>query len=202
MKENGYARDYLSAIGRIAELIDVGLIEKMANIIDETRKRGGRIFFVGVGGGAGNASHAVNDFRKIIGIEAYAPTDNISELTARVNDEGWDSFFVNWLKCSRINSKDCIFVLSVGGGNAEKNVSNNIILALKYAKSIGLKILGIVGRDGGYTAKIADASIVIPTIDASLITPCAESFQSVLLHLLISHPLLKTNETKWESLNK
>jgi len=154
---------------------------------------------LGVGGSAGNASHAVNDFRKIAGIESYAPTDNVSELTARVNDDGWDSTFVNWLKGSKLNSNDCIFVFSVGGGNAEKNISNNLVEALKYAKKIGSKIIGIVGRDGGYTAKVSDAVVIIPVVNIETITPHTEAFQAIIWHLIVSHPQLKYAQTKWES---
>jgi D-sedoheptulose 7-phosphate isomerase len=171
----------------------------MIDIILEVRKNTGRLFMLGVGGGAGNASHAVNDFRKIAGIESYAPTDNVSELTARVNDDGWDSAFVNWLRGSRLNSNDCVFVFSVGGGNAEKNISNNLVLALKYAKEIGSKIIGIVGRNGGYTAQVADAVVIIPVVNPESVTPHTEAFQAVVWHMIVSHPLLKTNEMKWES---
>jgi D-sedoheptulose 7-phosphate isomerase len=163
------------------------------------RERGGRLFILGVGGSAGNASHAVNDFRKIAGIEAYAPTDNVSELTARTNDEGWASVFVEWLRGSRLNAKDCIFVLSVGGGNLEKNVSPNLVSALQFAKQVGARVIGIVGKDGGYTAKVADACVIVPTVNPNTITPHSEAFQAVLWHLFVSHPDLKVNQTKWES---
>ena len=154
---------------------------------------------LGVGGGAGNASHAVNDFRKIAGIESYAPTDNVSELTARINDDGWDSAFVNWLRGSRLSSNDCVFIYSVGGGDIEKNISNNLVQALKYAKEADAKIIGIVGRDGGYTAKVADAAVIIPVVNPDTITPHTEAFQAVIWHLIVTHPLLKINEMKWES---
>ena len=196
---DAYIDKYLSQTAKITELIDRNAVKKMVDILVEIRKSFGRLFILGVGGGAGNAGHAVNDFRKIAGIESYSPTDNVSELTARVNDDGWDSSFVNWLKGSRINSKDCVFVFSVGGGNAEKNISNNLVQALKHAKEVGAKIVGVVGRDGGYTAKVADAAVIIPTVDPETVTPHAESFQAVVWHLIVSHPLLKTNDMKWES---
>jgi D-sedoheptulose 7-phosphate isomerase len=163
------------------------------------KSEGGRIFFLGVGGSAGNCSHAVNDFRKIVGIESYAPTDNVSELTARTNDEGWASVFVEWLKTSKLQAKDALFVFSVGGGNLEKNVSPNLVLALQLAKEVGAKVTGVVGRDGGYTAKVADACVVVPTVNPDTITPHSEAFQAVIWHLLVSHPKLKVNQTKWES---
>ena len=171
----------------------------MVDILIEIRKNSGRLFISGVGGGAGNASHAVNDFRKIAGIESYSPTDNVSELTARINDDGWDSSFANWLKGSRINSKDCVFVFSVGGGNAEKNISNNLVQALKCAKEVVAKVIGVVGRDGGYTAQVADAAVIIPTVDMETVTPHTKAFQAVVWHMIVSHPLLKVNEMKWES---
>jgi D-sedoheptulose 7-phosphate isomerase len=161
---------------------------------------GGRIFFLGVGGSAANASHAVNDFRKIAGFEAYAPTDNVSELTARTNDDGWKSVFEGWLKVSRLNSKDVLFIFSVGGGDLERNVSPNLVLALQYAKSVGAKIVGVVGRDGGYTSKVADACVIIPTVNPTHITPHTEAFHAVVWHLIVSHPDLKANQTKWESM--
>lgn len=194
-----YIDEYLAQAQQILNRLDKKTIEAMINVLLGIRQSGGRLFILGVGGSAGNASHAVNDFRKIAGIESYSPTDNVSELTARVNDDGWDSSFVNWLKGSRINSKDCVFVLSVGGGNAEKNVSNNLVQALKCAKEVGAKVIGIVGRDGGYTAKVADACVIIPTINPETVTPHAEAFQAVIWHLLVSHPNMKTFEMKWES---
>jgi D-sedoheptulose 7-phosphate isomerase len=194
-----YVDKYLSEVTAITELIDRTAVKNMIDIILEVRKNTGRLFMLGVGGGAGNASHAVNDFRKIAGIESYTPTDNVSELTARVNDDGWDSAFVNWLRGSRLNSNDCVFVFSVGGGNAEKNISNNLVMALKYAKEIGSKIIGIVGRNGGYTAQVADAVVIIPVVNSESVTPHTEAFQAVVWHMIVSHPLLKTNEMKWES---
>ncbi len=199
MEIDQYIDKYLMQAARITGLINKEAVRKMVDILLQVRKTSGRLFILGVGGGAGNASHAVNDFRKIAGIESYSPTDNVSELTARVNDDGWDSSFVNWLKGSRINAKDCVFVFSVGGGNAEKNISNNLVQALKYAKETGAKIIGVVGRDGGYTAKVADAAVIIPTVDPETVTPHTESFQAVVWHLIVSHPLLKANDMKWES---
>lgn len=190
---------FLDEAVQIINQVDRGQIKKTIDILAETRAHQGRLFFLGVGGSAANASHAVNDFRKISGIEAYTPTDNVSELTARTNDEGWDTVFADWLKVSRLNTKDMIFVLSVGGGNVEKNVSPNLVKALEYAKNVGSKIVGIVGRDGGYTAKVANACIVIPTPNPVHTTPHAEAFQAVVWHLLVSHPKLKQAETKWES---
>jgi D-sedoheptulose 7-phosphate isomerase len=195
-----YIKKYFSEVTKIAELIDNDQIYKMINELKKIRNKGGRIFFLGVGGGAANASHAVNDFRKICGFEAYTPLDNISELSARVNDEGWESIFANWLRGSRLCEKDGVFVFSVGGGNKEKNISPNLIEALKYAKKGGAKILGIVGRDGGYTAKAADACVIIPPINSETVTPHTESFQAVVWHLIISHPEMKVTEMKWESI--
>jgi len=194
-----FVKKHLEEVVAIANQLDVAVIEKMADIIFEARDKGGRIFFLGVGGSAGNASHAVNDFRKIVCIEAYAPTDNVSELTARANDEGWDSIFVEWLKMSKLNSKDVLFILSVGGGNIEKNISPNLVKALILAKERDSKILGIVGRDGGYTATVADAACIVPIVNNETITPHSEAFQAVVWHLLVSHPKLKATETKWES---
>lgn len=194
-----YTQRYLGEVQQIAAALDVTLIEEMIDIILEARERDSRLFFLGVGGSAGNAGHAVNDFRKIAGLEAYAPTDNVSELTARTNDDGWNSIFVNWLKGSRLRSGDVLFVFSVGGGSIDKNVSANIVASLQLGKEVGAKIVGIVGRDGGYTAKVADAAIVIPTLSADTITPHAEAFQAVIWHLIVSHPRLKKNEMKWES---
>ncbi len=197
-----YSDSHLSEVIEIIKKIETKQIEKMVELILNVRNEKGRIFFLGVGGSAGNCSHAVNDFRKIIGVESYAPTDNVSELTARTNDEGWSTIFSEWLKVSNLNPKDLIFVFSVGGGNIEKNISPNLVEALKYGKSIGCKIIGVVGRDGGYTSKIADACIIIPTVNENTITPHTEAFQAVVLHLIVSHPKLKLNETKWESVSK
>jgi len=194
-----YSKLHLAEAQEIIRLLDIDSIESMANILASTKKNGGRVFFLGVGGSAGNCSHAVNDFRKIVGIESYAPTDNVSELTARTNDEGWATVFVEWLKISKLNPKDVLFILSVGGGNLEKNISPNLVEALKYGKSVGAKIVGVVGRDGGYTGQVADAIVIIPTVNPETITPHSEAFQAVVWHLLVSHPLLKANETKWES---
>ncbi len=199
MDDQDYIDKYLLEAVAIIKLIDKSAVKDMIDIILEVRKNTGRLFMLGVGGSAGNASHAVNDFRKIAGIESYAPTDNVSELTAWINDDGWDSVFVNWLKGSKLNANDCIFVFSVGGGNAERNISNNLVEALKYAKKIGSKIIGIVGRDGGYTAKVADAVVIIPVVNTETITPHTESFQAIVWHLIASHPLLKANNMKWES---
>jgi D-sedoheptulose 7-phosphate isomerase len=195
-----YAEKYLKEVQAIAEKIDSTQVETMVIRLLELRKNQGRLFFLGVGGGAGNAAHAVNDFRKIAGLESYAPTDNVSELTARVNDDGWESVFVNWLEGSHLSNRDGVFVFSVGGGNIEKNISANIVQALKYARSLGAQIFGVVGRDGGYTGQIADACVIIPTVDPETVTPHTESFQAVIWHLLVSHPLLKSNEMKWESI--
>ncbi len=194
-----YAQQHINEAINILQQINVESIEKMADLLTRVKQHAGRIFFLGVGGSAGNCSHAVNDFRKIVGIEAYAPTDNVSELTARTNDEGWATVFVEWLKVSKLASNDLVFVLSVGGGNLEKNISPNLVMALQYAKTIGAKITGIVGRDGGYTAQVADVCVVIPTVNADNITPHSEAFQAVVWHLLVSHPKLKAKQTKWES---
>ena len=194
-----YAQQHLKEAAEIVQKMDVAAIEKMADLLAGIKQKGGRLFFIGVGGSAGNCSHAVNDFRKIVGIESYAPTDNVSELTARTNDEGWASVFVEWLKVSRLTAKDGVVVFSVGGGNLEKNISPNLVTALQYAKSVGAKIAGIVGRDGGYTAKVADACVIIPTVNSETVTPHSEAFQAVVWHLLVSHPKLKVNQTKWES---
>lgn len=194
-----YAQQHMREAVEIINRIDVGAVEKMADLLAEVKQQNGRIFFLGVGGSAGNCSHAVNDFRKIVGIESYAPTDNVSELTARTNDEGWATIFVEWLKTSRLRKEDCVFIFSVGGGNLEKNISPNLVEALKHAKTVGAKVTGVVGRDGGYTAQVADACCVIPTVNADTITPHSEAFQAVIWHLLVSHPKLKANQTKWES---
>lgn len=194
-----YTEKHLAEASEIIRKLDVGAIEKVANLLADVKRTGGRLFFLGVGGSAGNCSHAVNDFRKIVGIESYAPTDNVSELTARTNDEGWASVFVEWLKVSNLQPKDAIFVFSVGGGNLEKNISPNLVTALQYAEKVGARITGVVGRDGGYTAKAANACVVIPTVNEDTITPHSEAFQGVIWHLLVSHPALKKNQTKWES---
>ena len=190
---------HLKETAEIVAKIDPADCEKCVAELRGVRERGGRLFILGVGGSAANASHAVNDFRKIGGLEAYAPTDNVSELTARTNDEGWASVFVEWLRGSRLNDKDCIFVLSVGGGNLEKNVSPNLVSALQLAKQVGARIIGIVGKDGGYTAKVADACVIVPIVNPNTITPHSEAFQAVIWHLFVSHPDLKINQTKWES---
>ena len=197
-----YARQHLDEAKRIIDAIDADAVEKAAQILAATRERGGRLFFLGVGGSAANCSHAVNDFRKIAGFEAYAPTDNVSELTARTNDEGWATVFSEWLKGSRIRKEDCVFIFSVGGGNLEKNISPNLVAALKVAKEVGASVVGVVGRDGGYTKQVADACVLVPTVNDGNITPHAEAFQAVIWHLLVSHPLLKKVETKWESTAK
>ena len=195
-----YIKQYLGEATEVINNINVNSIEALVKNLTQLRENEGRLFFIGVGGSAGNAAHAVNDFRKIAGIEAYAPTDNVSELSARTNDNGWHTVFVDWLKGSRLNSKDAIFVLSVGGGNAEKNISSNIVHALDYAKKVGTKIFGIVGKDGGYTAKLADSCVIVPTVNNATITPHAESFQAVIWHLIVSHPEMKVSEMKWESM--
>lgn len=194
-----FIKKHLSESIEILEKLDVNKIEKIIDLILETKNSEGRIFFLGVGGSAGNASHAVNDFRKIVGIESYAPSDNVSELTARANDEGWDTIFSEWLKISKLNNKDLIFILSVGGGNLEKKISSNLIYAIDYAKLIGAKIAGIVGRDGGYTAKNSNNCLIIPVVNDQAITPHSEAFQAVIWHLIVSHPKLKAIQTKWES---
>ena len=194
-----YIRQHLEESIEILKKIDPVVIEKMVDTLVEIRATGGRLFFLGIGGSASNCSHAVNDFRKIVGIESYAPTDNVSELTARTNDEGWPTIFVEWLKTSRLTSKDALFILSVGGGNLEKNISPNLVEALKYAVHIGSPILGIVGRDGGYTAEVSDACLIIPTVNPDNVTPHTEAFQGTIWHLLVSHPRLKAKHTKWES---
>ena len=195
-----FVAQYIDESIEILRKLDAGAIEKMVEVLAATRAAGGRLFLLGVGGSAANASHAVNDFRKIVGMEAYAPTDNVSELTARTNDEGWDGVFASWLRVSKLRPADCIFVLSVGGGNLEKNVSPNLVRAVAYAKEVGAAVIGIVGRDGGYTATVADACVIVPTVNVTHTTPHAEAFQAVVWHLLISHPSLKAAETKWESI--
>ena len=194
-----YTSDYIAEATKILAQLDTAAIERMAVLLVELRARQGRLFFLGVGGSAANASHAVNDFRKIALIEAYSPTDNVSELTARVNDESWESVFANWLRGSHLRANDMIFVLSVGGGDLERNISPNLVRALEYAKSVGATVCGIVGRNGGYTALVADACVIVPTVNPETITPHAEAFQAVVWHLLVSHPSLRAAEMKWES---
>jgi D-sedoheptulose 7-phosphate isomerase len=194
-----YARQHLQEAARIIELLDANAIEQVVVALADVRARGGRLFFLGVGGSSANCSHAVNDFRKLAGFEAYAPTDNVSELTARTNDEGWDTVFEAWLTGSRLRREDGVFVLSVGGGSVERNISANLVRALTHAKSVGATIVGVVGRDGGYTAQVADACVIIPTVNPETVTPHSEAFQAVVWHLLVSHPRLKAAPTKWES---
>jgi len=195
-----YSEDYLRETTEIISKLDTTLCEKAVELLADVRARGGRLFILGVGGSAANASHAVNDFRKLAGMESYAPTDNVSELTARTNDDGWPSVFAEWLNGSRLSEKDALLVLSVGGGNVEKNVSANLVTAVQLAKERGTAVLGIVGRDGGYTARVADVTIVIPTVNPANVTPHSEAFQAVVWHLWVSHPRLKLAETKWESM--
>lgn len=194
-----FAEQFVAEAAEILKKIDTAAVERVAVLLADCRARGGRLFILGVGGSAANASHAVNDFRKICGFEAYAPTDNVSELTARTNDEGWAGVFESWLKVSRLRAGDALLVFSVGGGNLEKNVSPNLVAAIGYAKSVGATVTGIVGRDGGYTAQAADACVIVPTVNPTHVTPHAEAFQAVIWHLLVSHPALKVAETKWES---
>jgi D-sedoheptulose 7-phosphate isomerase len=194
-----YTDEYLSEVKLIVDRIDPKAIERMIDLIVDIRKNNGRVLFLGVGGGAGNSSHAVNDFRKIAGIEAYSPCDNVSELTARTNDDGWEQVFVGWLKGSRLNKNDAVFVFSVGGGNVEKNISANLVRALEYAQVVGAKILGIVGRDGGYTGRVADACVIVPPVNPNTVTPHTEAFQGVIWHLIVSHPKMRVSEMKWES---
>ena len=194
-----YTRQHLDETIAVINALDASAIERLVATLAAVRARGGRLFFIGVGGSAGNAGHAVNDFRKLAGFEAYAPTDNVSELTARTNDEGWETVFAAWLAGSRLTRADAVFVLSVGGGSLEKKISANLVRALQYAKEVGATIAGIVGRDGGYTASVADACVIVPTVNPETVTPHAEAFQAVIWHLLVSHPLLKTHATKWES---
>ncbi len=192
-----YSRQHLEESIEITRAIDPEIVEKMVDLLADVKSAGGRLFVLGVGGSAANAGHAVNDFRKLAGIETYAPTDNVAELTARTNDEGWQTVFSGWLKVSRLSAKDCLFILSVGGGNKEKNVSPNLIEAIDLAKSVGARITGIVGRDGGYTSQNADVCLVVPTVNSGTVTPHSESFQTVVWHLMVSHPKLKSNPTKW-----
>lgn len=192
-----YTQKHLQDAAQILQQLDTAAIEKIAALLAETKASSGRVFFLGVGGSAANCSHAVNDFRKLAGIECYAPTDNVSELTARINDDGWESTFVEWLKVSRLNNKDAVFVFSVGGGDVDRNVSPNLVAAARHAKLVGARVLGILGRDGGFTAQIADAAVIVPTVNPLTVTPHSEAFQAVIWHLLVSHPLLKAHDTKW-----
>lgn len=195
-----FSQQYLAETREIAGQLDPGAIERVVQLLVATRDGGGRLFILGVGGSAANASHAVNDFRKIAGIEAYAPTDNVSELTARTNDEGWSSVFEGWLRVSRLNPRDAVLVFSVGGGNLDKEVSPNLVAALRFARSAGARIAGVVGRDGGYTAEVADACVIVPAVNPAHVTPHTEAFQAVVWHLIVSHPEIKRAETRWESL--
>jgi D-sedoheptulose 7-phosphate isomerase len=194
-----YARAHLDEAARVLAAIDASAIEAVASVLADARRRGGRLFFLGVGGSAANCSHAVNDFRKLAGFEAYAPTDNVSELTARANDEGWQSIFEEWLKGSRLAAADVVFVFSVGGGSLERNISANLVHGVTYARSVGARVVGVVGRDGGHTARVADACVIVPTVNPETVTPHTEAFQAVVWHLLVSHPLLKVAGTKWET---
>ena len=197
----GHTDSFLAEVSQVVDRLDRLAIDQMVELVLRTRERKGRLFILGVGGSAANASHAVNDFRKIAGMEVYAPTDNVSELTARTNDEGWDTVFSAWLEGSRLNGDDLVLVLSVGGGNREIGVSANLVSALEYAKKVGASVCGIVGRDGGYTAQVADACVIVPTINAQTVTPLAESFQAVIWHLVVSHPDVQVGEMKWESIS-
>lgn len=196
---SSYTQNYLAEVNRITAALDTEAIERIVELLAGLRTRSGRLFILGVGGGAGHASHAVNDFRKIAGIEAYTPTDNVSELTARINDDGWETTFVNWLRTSRLSDNDMILVFSVGGGDLARNISPNLVRALEYGRQVGASVCGIVGRDGGYTAQVADACVVIPTVNPETVTPHTEAFQAVVWHLLVSHPALQQTPMKWES---
>jgi D-sedoheptulose 7-phosphate isomerase len=196
-----HTENHLQEVAAIAQALDVAAIEKIATLLAQIKGAAGRIFFLGVGGSAANCSHAVNDFRKLAGIECYAPTDNVAELTARVNDDGWESTFVEWLKVSRLGSKDAVFILSVGGGDGARNISANLVAAVKHARATGAKVMGILGRDGGYTAQVADAAVIVPTVNPASVTPHSEAFQAVIWHLLVCHPLLTANPAKWESVD-
>jgi D-sedoheptulose 7-phosphate isomerase len=193
---------FLDQVGQVAARLDRAAIANLVDLLAGVRESGGRLFILGVGGSAGNASHAVNDFRKIVGLEAYAPTDNVSELTARINDEGWDGAYASWLKVSRLAARDCVLIFSVGGGDAARGVSVNLVRAIEYARSVGARLAGIVGRDGGFTAKMADVCVIVPTVDPAMITPHSEAFQAVIWHLLVSHPRLQEAPAKWESLGR
>ncbi len=194
-----YSAEYITEAATILRAIDISQLERLAELLAQARERGGRLFFLGVGGGAAHASHAVNDFRKIAGFEAYAPTDNVSELTARVNDDGWETTYVNWLRGSRLRSADVVFVFSVGGGDAARDISANLVRALQYAQQVRAAVVGVVGRDGGFTARVADVCIRIPVVNPANVTPHTESFQALVWHLLVSHPKLRVSEMKWES---
>jgi D-sedoheptulose 7-phosphate isomerase len=195
-----FTQQYLLETSQIIQQLDTNAIDQVVGLLVETRARGGRLFILGVGGSAANASHAANDFRKIVGLETYAPTDNVSELTARTNDEGWASVFEGWLRVSRLRADDLVLAFSVGGGNSEKNVSLNLVTALQYAKQVGARVIGVVGRDGGYTAQVADACVIVPTVNPAHVTPHTEAFQAMIWHLLVSHPNLKAAQTRWESI--
>ncbi len=195
-----FSREFLAEASRVIEGLDADAIERVVALLAETRERGGRLFILGVGGSAANASHAVNDFRKIVGLEAYTPTDNVSELTARTNDEGWASVFAGWLRVSRLGPDDLVMVFSVGGGDVAKNVSPNLVAALQHARTVGARVVGVVGRDGGYTREVADACVLVPIVNPEHVTPHTEAFQAVIWHLLVSHPKLKAAATKWEGM--
>lgn len=197
-----YAEQYLQEASEIIRRLDTAAIERVASLLAQIKADGGRLFFLGIGGNAANCSHAVNDFRKIAGIECYAPTDNVAELTARTNDEGWESVFAAWLKVSRLSARDALFVMSVGGGDVERNISANLVWAIQLAKQVGARVAGVVGRDGGFTARAADACVLIPTVNPERVTPHSEAFQALVWHLLVSHPLLKEKPTKWEAVLK
>ena len=197
-----YVEQYLQEASEIIRKLETTAIESVAALLARVKSDGGRLFFLGVGGSAANCSHAVNDFRKIAGVECYAPTDNVAELTARTNDEGWVSVFAEWLKVSKLSARDALFIMSVGGGDVERNISSNLVCAIQLAKTVGAKVIGVVGRDGGFTARSADACVIIPSVNAQTITPHTEAFQGLILHLLVSHPLLQENQTKWESVAK
>ncbi len=194
-----FTQQFLNEASEIVAKLDMDAIDQVVETLAAIRARGGRLFILGVGGSAANAAHAVNDFRKIAGMEAYSPTDNVSELTARTNDEGWETVFAEWLRGSRLTAADGLLIFSVGGGDLERNVSPNLVRAVQHAKQVGAAVCGIVGRDGGYTAKMADACVIVPTVNAAHVTPHAEAFQAVVWHLFVSHPILKTAATKWES---
>jgi D-sedoheptulose 7-phosphate isomerase len=197
-----YVEQYLEEASEIIRGLDTTAIDRVAALLAQVKSAGGRLFFLGVGGSAANCSHAVNDFRKIAGVECYAPTDNVAELTARTNDEGWESVFAEWLKVSKLSARDALFIMSVGGGDVERNISSNLVCAIQLAKTVGAKVTGVVGRDGGFTARAADACVIIPAVNAQTITPHTEAFQALIWHLLVSHPLLRENQTKWESVAK